>query len=66
MTITINDKPYELQSSGSLASFLTDAGLPTEGVAIALADCVIPREEWSRLQLAEGMQFIMIHAVSGG
>jgi thiamine biosynthesis protein ThiS len=66
MTIRINDKDYGVQERTSLLDFLHSAGLPTDGVAIALMNCVIPRAEWNGLMLEDGMDFIMIHAVSGG
>lgn len=66
MTITINDKDYGLEYPVSLLSFLHEIGLPTTGVAIARAESVIPRAEWDTLTLEDGMNFIMIHAVSGG
>jgi sulfur carrier protein len=65
-TIRINDKDYEVQGRMSLLDLLHSSGLPTNGVAIALQECVIPRAEWSGLMLEDGMEFIMIHAVSGG
>lgn len=66
MKITINDTVYEAKPSSSLRSFLVEAGLPTEGVAIALSECVVPRSEWETVMLEDGMAFIMIQAVSGG
>jgi thiamine biosynthesis protein ThiS len=66
MTITLNDKAYEIQDGITLASFIDSLGLKREGIAVAIRYEVVPKERWADTLLSEGMELMLIHAVSGG
>ncbi len=66
MTIKLNDKEYAVAENTSLAAFVESMDLPPRGVAIAAGNEVIPRTEWENTVLHDGMELMLIHAVSGG
>lgn len=66
MTILLNDQPHEVQEETTLDTFIQSLGLPSKGIAIAIGYEVIPKEEWAATLLADRMELMLIHAVSGG
>ncbi|MDR2918085.1 MAG: sulfur carrier protein ThiS [Tannerella sp.] len=66
MTIKLNDKPYKIASGTTLATFIKDLNIELQGVAIAIDYEVIPGDQWKTTILEEGMELMMIQAVSGG
>lgn len=65
MTIQINNKATETQAS-NIAELATELGLPQKGVAIAVANTMVPREEWETTALEEGASVVIIKAAFGG
>ena len=65
MTIQINNKPTEAKAS-NIAELATELGLPQKGVAIAVANTMVPREEWETTALTEGASVVIIKAAFGG
>lgn len=66
MTIYVNEKPHEAVEGTSLASFVESLGIKPQGIAIAIAYEVIPREKWADTPLTDGVELMLIQAVSGG
>lgn len=65
MTIQINNKPTETKAR-TIAELATELGLPQKGVAIAVANTMVPREEWETTALEEGASVVIIKAAFGG
>ena len=66
MIVKLNDKPYEVAEGTTLDRFIESLEIPLQGVAVAIDYEVIPKNNWPETKLADGMTFMMIHAVSGG
>lgn len=66
MTIYVNEKPYIVEEGTSLAAFMQQIGVKPQGVAVAIANEVIPQKRWEETLLTDKMQLMLIHAVSGG
>lgn len=66
MEVFINRKPVGVDAPMSLAELLSREGIPTEGVAVAVNNRVVPRGEWAATPVAEGMKITVIRAVCGG
>jgi sulfur carrier protein len=66
MTIFLNDKPHDAAAGTSLAAFVESLGLQPQGIAVAINYEVIPKEQWADTMLADRMELMLIHAVSGG
>ena len=65
MTIQINNKATETKAS-NISELSTELGLPQKGVAIAVANTMVPREEWETTALEEGASVVIIKAAFGG
>ena len=65
MVITINSKEQETQSS-NLQELSVELQLPGKGVAVAVNNRMIPREQWSNLSLQENDKVVIIKAACGG
>ncbi len=67
MTITVNDNVTTLLESASLFELLVSLELvDKKGVAVAVNQEVIPRQIWSKRQLADGDGVTVIEATQGG
>lgn len=65
MELIINNKLTETATS-NLASLAQEMNLPERGVAIAIGNKMVPRSEWEKTSLAEGMNIVIIKAAFGG
>lgn len=65
MKIIVNNKEVNTMAT-TILELSTELSLPDRGVAVAVANKMIPREEWSSKKLSEGMSIIVIKAVCGG
>ena len=66
MVVNLNDKPYEVADGITLNAFIEKLDIQLHGLAIAVDFEVIPKNEWPSTTLTDGMELMMIHAVSGG
>lgn len=64
--IKLNDKTYEVPAGTTLDKFIEHLDIKLQGIAIALDYEVIPRTQWNETLLKDGMELMMIQAVSGG
>ncbi len=65
MNIQINNKPTETQAT-NLQELATELALPEKGVAMAIANKMVPRTEWSTKVLNENDSVVIIKAACGG
>lgn len=65
MKLSVNSKEKETRS-GTLQELAQELELPAQGVAVAVGNRMVPRNEWERYTLAEGMQIVIIKAACGG
>lgn len=65
MTILINNKSTET-SSKNLQELAEELALPEKGVAVAVANKMVPRTEWSDTSLNENDSVVIIKAACGG
>lgn len=65
MLIIINDKETEVQAS-TLLALAEELSLPTQGIAIAIRNRMIPRSEWASTPLEERCPIVIIKAACGG
>jgi len=66
MTVYLNEKPVETARNITLSDFLANQKVPSQGVAVAVNQKVIPRDQWASTQLADQQSVLLIHIVSGG
>lgn len=65
MKILINSKETET-ASPDLASLATELALPKAGVAVAVNNQMVRREEWATTPLNENDSILIIKAACGG
>ncbi len=68
MKITLNSKTVEFGNSTqpTLHELMASVGVPQTGIAIALNNRVIRRDDWASTRLAEGDSVTVISAICGG
>jgi sulfur carrier protein len=68
MVVTVNGERRELPPGATVAGLveLVAAAPDGRGVAIALADEVVPRAAWETTELADGDRVEIVVAVQGG
>ncbi len=65
MKIKINNKETETLAT-NIQELATEMNLPAKGVAIAVANRMIPRNDWCTTCLKEGDDIVIIKAACGG
>ena len=66
MQIIVNNKAMEMAEGSMLSALAETLRLPEKGVAVAVNNQMIPREEWRAKRLQEGAQVVVIKAACGG
>ena len=67
MQITINKQPYQFEENTSLENAIEILKLmETNGIALALNEEIVPRNEWKETVLYNEDKIIIIGAVAGG
>jgi len=65
MKIVINNKET-ITEAHNLGELTSELNLPSKGVAVAIANRMIPRAEWDTTILEEGSNIVIIKAACGG
>ena len=65
MQITINNKPTDTTAK-TLQQLANELPLPEKGVAVAVENQMIPRDQWNGFTLQEGAHVVIIKAACGG
>lgn len=66
MKITVNNQEVEVKQGHTLEALLSDRGSCGPGIAVAVDNKVVQREQWAAFVLDEGMKVTVIQAVCGG
>lgn len=65
MNVLINNKATETEAK-NLSELAKEMSLPERGVAVAVANKMVPRAEWESTPLADGANIVIIKAACGG
>lgn len=66
MEVFINHSPVETDAATTLDELLMQEGIAADGIAVAIANKVVPRSEWPTTRLQAGTKITVIRAVCGG
>ncbi len=66
MKIMLNGKSHEVGEGTTLGAFLDNLGIAPQGVAVAINYEVVPKDAWNDTVLTDGVELMLITAVSGG
>lgn len=64
--VKINNKETELADGATLAGVAHEQNLPDRGVAVAVNNVMVPREEWHTHCVSDGDDIIILKAFCGG
>lgn len=65
MKVTINNKETETQAK-TIRELAQELDLPTTGVAVAISNEMVPRDEWENTIITEGADIVIVKAFCGG
>ncbi len=65
MKVRINDKETEIFCK-TVAELAKERQLPASGVAVAIANELVPRAEWASREIHEGDDIVILKAFCGG
>ncbi len=65
MKVNINNKETEIQAK-TVKELANELNLPATGVAIAISNVMVPRDEWEATQILEGADIVIVKAFCGG
>lgn len=66
MKVKINNEELDFISSTSVSDYIQSLSLPSSGLAIAINNVLVPRNQWETTQFQENDQVIIIQAAYGG
>jgi sulfur carrier protein len=66
MRIHFNDEPMQCADNLTLAMLLEQISLLKPGVALAINQRIVPREQWETHLLNDGDQILLFQAIAGG
>ena len=66
MKVQVNNKEVEIDSASPLTQLITQLELPSQGIAVAINNKMIPRTEGECFLLQENDNLVIIKAACGG
>ena len=66
MKVQVNNKEVEIDSVSTLTQLIMKLELPSQGIAVAINNKMIPRTEWEHFSLQENDNLVIIKAACGG
>ena len=64
MKVTINNKETETQAK-TIRELAQELDLPATGVAVAISNEMVPRDEWENTIITEGADIVIVKAFCG-
>lgn len=65
MKVIINNKETETQAQ-TVQDLATELQLPASGVAVAISNEMVPRDQWTTTPILEGVDIVIVKAFCGG
>jgi len=66
MTVNVNHKEIAVNESANLVDLLLSMDIPQKGVALAVNNTVVPKNDWATFVLEQNMNITLIRATQGG
>ena len=66
MHIQFNDEPLQCPDNLTLENVLEQLRLMRPGIALAVNQTIVPREQWETHLLNDGDQILLFQAIAGG
>ncbi|MFD0963706.1 sulfur carrier protein ThiS [Pseudofulvibacter geojedonensis] len=66
ITVTVNQKTEQIQENTSLQKLIDELNISSNGIAIAINQNIIKRDNWTSQRLLSGDNILIIKATQGG
>lgn len=66
MNITVNDEQYSLDMPVTICQLLIQLEQPPIGVALAINETIVPRENWETHFINDDDTILLFQAIAGG
>ncbi|AXT62204.1 sulfur carrier protein ThiS [Aquimarina sp. AD10] len=66
MTISVNNKSQSVSENTSIVTLLAQLNVASNGIAVAINNEVISKENWNKIQLQKEDHVTIIQATQGG
>lgn len=66
MKVLVNNIPTDVSEAAMLSTLLQQLNLPSTGIAVAVNNKMIPRQQWDSYQLQPDDTLVIIKAACGG
>ncbi len=66
MKVQVNNKEVKITDASTITQLTEQLELPSQGIAIAVNNKMIPRTEWDKFVLHESDNLVIIKATCGG
>lgn len=66
INITVNNSVHSLQKNTALETLLEIINVSTNGIAVAINQEVVPKENWATTTLKDNDNILIIQATQGG
>lgn len=64
--VNVNNTAQTFNSPSNLQDLLTQLNISDKGVAVAVNNQIVSKNDWNQRQLAEGENILIIRATQGG
>ncbi len=65
MKVTVNNRPAKTQAH-TVKQLAEEMQLPAAGVAVAIGNKMVPRDQWENTPVTEGADIVIVKAFCGG
>ncbi|MDT0676199.1 sulfur carrier protein ThiS [Autumnicola musiva] len=66
ITVNVNNTAHTFNSPSNLQDLLTQLAISEKGIAVAVNNQIISKSDWTKRELAEGENVLIIRATQGG
>ncbi|MDT8446944.1 MAG: sulfur carrier protein ThiS [bacterium] len=66
MDLLVNSEPIHFEGNSLAELLLAQGAAQQRGIAVALNETVVPKEDWSETHLGEGDRILIIQPTQGG
>jgi len=66
LKVVVNNKEVEISDESTINDLISEMNMPDRGIAIAINNEVIPKENWAGFKLIKETRVTLIKATQGG
>jgi len=66
LKVVVNNKEIEISEESNVNDLISEMNMPNRGIAVAINNEVVPKDNWSTIKLEKEMRVTLIKATQGG